>query len=128
MSILQAAAICIVGSILCLFLRRIEPAQAALLGLAVLVLVLLSAMPEISRIVQTAEKLFGQSGLEPGWFLILCKAAGITYLTQIGADVCRDCGETAVASAVELCGRISLAGLALPLFVRLAEIVLEVIG
>lgn len=128
MSILQAAVLCIIGSILCLFLRKIEPSQAALLGLGVLVLVLLSAMPEIGRVVQTAEKLFDQSGLESGWFVILLKAAGIAYLTQIGADVCRDCGETAIASAVELCGRISLAGLALPLFVRLAEIVLEVIG
>lgn len=128
MSVLQAAVLCIVGSILCLFLRKIEPPQAALLGLGVLALVLLSAMPEVGRIVQTAEKLFSQSGLEPGWFVILCKAAGAAYLTQIGADVCRDCGETSAASAVELCGRISLAGLALPLFVRLAEIVLEVIG
>ena len=128
MSILQAAVLCIVGSVLCLFLREVQRPQAALLGLAILVLVLLSAMPEVRRIVQTAENLYGQSGLDEGYFAILCKAAGVAYLTQLGADVCRDCGEGAAASAVELCGRVSLAGLALPLFVKLAEIVLEVIG
>ena len=128
MSILQAAVLCIVGSVLCLFLREVQRPQAAMLGLAILVLVLLSAMPEVRRIVQTAENLYGQSGLDEGYFAILCKAAGVAYLTQLGADVCRDCGEGAAASAVELCGRVSLAGLALPLFVKLAEIVLEVIG
>ena len=128
MSILQAAVLCIVGSVLCLFLREVQRPQAALLGLALLVLVLLSAMPEVQRIVQAAENLYSQSGLDEGYFAILCKAAGISYLTQLGADVCRDCGESAAASAVELCGRVSLAGLALPLFMKLAEIVLGVIG
>ncbi len=128
MSVIQAAVLCIIGSVLCLFLREVQRPQAALLGLAVLILVLLSAMPEVRRIVYTAHQLYTQSGLDAGWFAILCKAAGVSYLTQIGADICRDCGETAAASAVELCGRISLAALALPLFVKLAEIVLEVIG
>ena len=128
MSILQAAVMCIVGCVLCLFLREVQRPQAAILGLGMLALVLLSAMPEVQRITQVAENLYGQSGLEPSYFAILCKAVGISYLTQIGADVCRDCGESAVASSVELCGRVSLVGLALPLFVRLAEIVLEVIG
>ena len=128
MSAVQAAVLCIVGSVLCLFLREVQRPQAALLGLGMLILVLLSAMPELQRIVQTVENLYSQSGLDEGYFAILCKAAGITYLTGLGADVCRDCGEGAAASAVELCGRVSLVGLSLPLFVKLAEIVLEVIG
>ena len=48
MSILQAAVLCIIGSILCLFLRKIEPSQAALLGLGVLALVLLSSASQLT--------------------------------------------------------------------------------
>ena len=126
MNITQTAALCIVGSILCLFLREVQRPQAALLGMGVVVLALLSAMPEVQRIRDIAENLYRQSGLDEGYFTILCKAVGITYLTQLGADISRDCGEGAIASAVELGGRVSLAALSLPLFVRLAEIVLEV--
>lgn len=128
MSITQTAALCIVGSVLCLFLREVQRPQAALLGLGIAAVAVLSAMPEVQRIVQVAQNLYEQSGLDTGYFVILCKAVGISYLAQLGADVCRDCGEGAAASAVELCGRVSLTALALPLFVKLAEIVLGVIG
>ncbi len=128
MNLTQTAAMCIVGSILCLFLREVQRPQAALLGLGIIAAALLTAMPEVQRIVQIASNLYGQSGMDGSYFTILCKAVGITYLTQLGGDVCRDCGEGAVGSAVELCGRVGLVVLALPLFVRLAEIVLEVMG
>ena len=89
------AALCILGSILCLLLREYQRPQAALLGIAVIVLALLGAMPEVQRITAAAAELY--------------------------------CGEAAIGSAVELCGRICLASLALPLFLSLAETVLEVL-
>lgn len=128
MNLTQTAAVCIVGSVLCLFLREVQRPQSVLLGLAVICGALLSCLPQVQRIVQTAESLWAQSGLDTGYFTVLCKAAGIAYLTEIGGDVCRDCGESAIASAVGLCGRISMTVLALPLFLHLAEIVLEVMG
>ncbi|MDE6708794.1 MAG: stage III sporulation protein AD, partial [Oscillospiraceae bacterium] len=43
-----------------------------------------------------------------------------------GIDICKDCGENAISTVVELCGRVLLILLALPLFLTLAETVLEV--
>ena len=126
MSVTQAAALGIVGSLLCLFLREAERPQAALLGLGILAVLLLSRMPDVQRIVQVAENLYGQSGLDTSYFQILCKSFGIACLTRLGSDVCKDCGESAVGGAVELCGKVSIAAVSLPLFVRLAELVLEV--
>ena len=123
---MQVAALCIVGSVLCVFLREVQRPQAMLLGIAIVTGALLSLMPQVQRILDTAETLWAESGLDPGYVLLLCKAAGIAYLTELGGDVCRDCGESAIASAVGLCGRVSLTLLSLPLFLRLAEIVLEV--
>ncbi len=128
MSIQTAAALCIIGSVLCLLLREYQKPQAALLSIAVAAGAVLSAMPEVRQIAETASALYAQSSLSPAYFVILCKALGIAYLTQLGSDICRDCGEAAIASAVELCGRISLVALALPLFVQLTKTVLGVIG
>lgn len=122
------AAFCICGSILCLLVRQYERPQAMLLGLAVCCLLLLSAMPQIQEIIAAAEVFFAKSGLSEAYFSILCKAIGISYLTQLGMDFCRDCGEAAIASTVELCGRVCLILLSLPLFTQLADIVMEVIG
>ena len=108
-------------------LREYQRPQAALLGIAVIVLALLGAMPEVQRITAAAAELYSRSELSGSYFSVLCKALGIACLTRIGTDICRDCGEAAIGSAVELCGRICLASLALPLFLSLAETVLEVL-
>lgn len=121
-------ALCICGCLFSLLLRQYQRPLAVLLGLGVCVLLLLSALPQMQTVLETAEVLFGKSGLSGEYFAVLCKAVGISYLTQLGMDFCRDCGETAIGSAVELCGRVCLILLSLPLFSALADVVLEVIG
>lgn len=128
MMIQTAVAFCICGCILCLVLRQYQRPKSVLLGLAVCCIVLLSILPQMQEILDTATVFFSQTGMHSEYFTILCKAIGITYLTQLGMDFCRDCGENAICTSVELCGRISLISLSLPLFTVLAETVLEVIG
>lgn len=128
MTIHTVVAFCICGCILVLTLRQYQRPQAVLLALAVCGTVLLGAMPAVQEIVETASYFFARSGLESDYFAVLCKAIGITYLTQLGVDFCRDCGENAIGTAVELCGRLCLVALSLPLFASLSQTVLEVIG
>ncbi len=128
MSIYTAAGAAIIGCLLCLVLREYHRPQAVLLSIAVCLLLLLGVSEPLQHIIVTASGLYAESRLDPACFTVLCKALGITYLTQLGADICKDCGEQAIASAVTLCGRILLTVLSLPLFSALADLVLEVIG
>ena len=113
---IAAVAFCICGCILCLVVRQHLRPQAVLLGLAVCCIMLLSVLPLIDDIIAASSILFSGTGMNYDYFLILCKAIGITYLTQLGMDFCRDCGENAICTAVELFGRVSLISLSLPLF------------
>ena len=128
MTIQAAIGICICGCILGLVLRQYQKPQAVLLGLGVSGILLLAVLPQLEDILYTASMIFSMSGMNAEYFTILCKAVGITYLTQLGMDFCRDCGENAICTAVELFGRVSLLTLPLPLFSVLVRTVLEVIG
>ncbi len=116
---------CMICCVLVMLLKQYHKAFGILAGIAVCAAVLMTVLPQAERILQTAENIYLQSRLEQEYFQILCKAVGISWLTQLAGDLCRDCGETAIASAAELCGRILLTLLALPLFLTLAETVLE---
>jgi len=128
MTVQETTVFCILGAVLCLVLKEYQKPQAILLGITVVVVVLLAVMPQVRSIKETASQLFAESSLQPEWFALICKAIGIAWLTQLGTDLCKDCGENAIASAVELCGKIFLAVLSLPLFVTLSQTVLGVIG
>lgn len=128
MSIYAAAGTAILGCILSLVLREYHRPQGVLLGIGVCLVLLLGSSGELRRIIVSASGLYAESRLDPEYFGVLCKALGVTWLTRLGADICKDCGEQAIAAAVMLCGRIVLVGLALPLFATLADLVLEVMG
>ncbi|MDE5792136.1 MAG: hypothetical protein K2H66_01270, partial [Oscillospiraceae bacterium] len=117
---------CIIGCVLILILKQYQKVQGVLVSIAVCVLVLLAIMPDLEQIFHTAESIYAKTNLNSSYFGILCKAVGISYLTQLGIDICKDCGENAISTVVELCGRVLLILLALPLFLTLAETVLEV--
>ena len=52
---------------------------------------------------------------------ILLKALAIALLTQYAAEICRECGESSVASGVEMMGKIEILLLCLPLINEILE-------
>ncbi len=121
----QMIILCIIGCILVLVLKQYQRSYALLLSIGLCLLVIVRILPDAERILSTAEQTFHQFRVTAADFGILCKAVGISYLTQFGMDICRDAGENALGTAVELCGRVLLLMLALPLFVTLSETILE---
>ena len=52
---------------------------------------------------------------------LMAKALGLSLITRICSDICRDMGEGAVGSGVELGGRLAILSLCLPLVGELME-------
>lgn len=63
-----------------------------------------------------------------GYLSILLKAVGISLLSSTSADICRDAGEGAIASKVELLGKCEILALSLPLLADLVELIGEVLA
>ena len=58
----------------------------------------------------------------------LMKCLGVCYLCEIAGQVCREAGQTAIASKVELAGKAAVLLLCLPMFEELLEIALTLIN
>jgi stage III sporulation protein AD len=74
-----------------------------------------------------ARELFGQTGLDEEYLTIVFKSVGICYITQIACDCCRDSGENALASQLELAGKAALLLTALPMFEAAAETIRDLL-
>lgn len=80
---------------------------------------LIQAVP----IITGAIDMFGKTNLSSDYLLILIKALGLSFVTGLASDICRDAGESAVAGKIELAGKVSILLLAMPLFTKLLDIV-----
>ena len=82
-------------------LKRGQKEIALLFSLAAAVLVFLCILPQIETLTSTFREWAELSGM-PEVFGALLKALGIVLIGRITADLCKDAGESAIASGVEL--------------------------
>lgn len=122
--LLKVAAIGIVGCILALLIKKTNPEFSLVVTICVSVAavgVCASMMGGIREAARLAEEV---SGLSPAVFSPVLKCMGIGIVTKLSADLCKDAGQSAIASSVELAGAFAALYVSLPL----VEAFFEMIG
>ena len=108
--------IALLAMILCVLLRGYRPEYSVFLSLTAGILILLMTLDALVPVMETLTELIEISGQGREAFTILLKALGVCFITQLASDACKDAGEGAIASKVELAGKVVILLLAMPLF------------
>ena len=106
----------ILAAVLALTLRQTQPVFATLLTVAAGGLLFVWAISGAIPAVETLYSLLGRFSDHAPYADVLIKALGISLLTQMAAEICRDAGETALAGRAELAGKVMLLLCGMPLF------------
>lgn len=121
-------ALCMVGALLTLVVRRGSPEQALLLVLGCVVLVLLSLIGTVEELLTFLSELGERSGVAGELFVPLYKTVGIALIVKLGGEICKDAGESALAAVIETAGAICALLIALPLLRAVLAMLLELMG
>lgn len=128
MNIIGIAGAALIAAILAVTLKRYNQEYAVVISIIAGVVILVEILLNLSPAVKEIATLLSGVGLTEQYGLILFKSLGICFLAQFAADSCRDAGEGALASKVELAGKISILVLSLPLFEDIAQTALGLVG
>jgi stage III sporulation protein AD len=124
MMILQAIATGILCAILALTIKKHRPEIALLITLASGVLLFIMILPELAY----AVGIFTQLGdmLDGGtrYVGLVLRVIGVAYMAELGASVCADAGESAIAAKIDLAGRVVILVMAMPVVLEIASMVL----
>ncbi len=103
------------------FLLRIS--GGVLLSLACISILspILSYINELSALICGSERVSSAVG-------VLLRVFAVALLTQICANICRDCTESNIAQYVELGGKLEMLVLSLPLFREILDMATAVLG
>ena len=119
--------ISIVSVAVCILLREYKPEFAMTASLLCGVLIFGMVILNLTPALDTLGNLISGMNINSEYFTIVLKSLGICYVTQLASDTCRDSGYSAIASKVELAGKVSIVVIALPLFTNLVAIALGLI-
>lgn len=103
-------------------LKQIKPEFALLLKFATILFLGFLAFSVVSDAVSEIFSFGERVSIDSEMLKILLKALGLCLVAQIASDVCKDCGESALSTSVELVGKLSIVLMALPVAAQLIEI------
>lgn len=112
----RIVAVCLVGALLAVLLKKTSPDMALLLALAVCLGVLAALTKGLEEVVTFLRELLEWGGLSAELFVPLLKTVGIALISRTGGALCRDAGEGAMAGLVEMAGAFAAILVSLPLF------------
>lgn len=124
MTLLTVIGVSLTGAFLTLLLRETHASIARFVPVCTGILVLFFLINELSGILTPLLSLADQYGLTTP-VTASVKAIGLGYVTDIGAGVIRDLGESGIAQRMEAVGHIAIVAAAMPFFSELLSVALR---
>ncbi|WP_318509359.1 stage III sporulation protein AD [Bacillus sp. T3] len=127
MEILQIVGIALVSTFLALILKEQKPNFAFLLIVFVGCAIFLFLVDQIYGIIQMIEKIAINANVNIIYVETILKIIGIAYIAEFAAQITKDAGQGAIASKIELAGKILILAMAIPILTVMIETIIKLI-
>ena len=124
---LKIIGIAFVGVVLYQILRNTKSDFAIFVSISVGVVILVLLSDKISQVVNVFNDLSVKAGLSSEIFSSIIKIIGIGYLTEYSVNLCDDAGCSGIGKKIELCGKITILIMALPIINGIITIIGELL-
>ncbi len=117
----------IVGVLIAIKLKSFQSPLWIYLSLALSLYVVFYITGRLTFVFDFLDRVMGQIGLESGYFEILIKIIGISYLCEFASNICRESGFTAVAGQIEIGGKLTMMVMSMPILMAIVETITSVL-
>lgn len=121
MAFIKVGAVALAGIILGIQFKSGKQEYSIYIGIGICLLIFSCTAAYMTQVKAQMETLMRYVSSGSRYFVILFKVVGITWISEFVAGVCRDSGFGAVASQVELFGKIAILFAGMPVFLALIE-------
>ncbi len=111
----------IIAVILAISIKSKSPEFSSLISVALGVTVIALCIGRLKIIVNTVKEISDDIHIDKTYIVILIKLMGIAYICEFAAGISKDAGYGAVASQIELIGKLTMLMVSLPVLMQLVE-------
>ena len=127
MDVIKIIGIGLISLIIIIIVRQYKPEFTVYISLVVGALILLFIMGKIEGIINLLTSLSNKTAINNEFLELLIKITGIAFLTEFAVSICKDTGESAIASKVDMGGKIIIVSMSIPIISSLLETVVEIL-
>ncbi|MCT4565280.1 MAG: stage III sporulation protein AD [Maledivibacter sp.] len=125
MEIFKIVALGITATILAVIVKQFKPEYGVHISIATGVVIFLLMISKLASILEVIHGLTNKLDMEVVYLKSIFKIIGIAYITEFGAQVCKDTGESSIASKIEFAGKIIIMALALPILLSVLNLIIK---
>lgn len=127
MDIIKIIGVGFISLIIIIIIKQYRPEFAIYVSILAGAFIIMMCMDKISGILDLINNFSNKTSLNSQFLKILIKITGIAILTEFAVSICKDSGESAIASKVDMGGRILIISMSIPIISSLLETVLKVL-
>lgn len=128
MEIYSVIALGLVSTAICILLKQYQPEYALFVSIICGVIIFAVVIDNLLPTFALMSDLMVKAQIKSSYVEAIVKTLGVCYITQLVTDSCKDAGQNAIASKVELASKVYIVLLALPLFEDLITITFSLIN
>ncbi|PHS36512.1 MAG: stage III sporulation protein AD [Alkaliphilus sp.] len=127
MDIFQIVALGLVATILSLLVKEDRPEFGVYIALVTGIIIFIFVATKLQAILDVLNQMITRINIDNIYYSTLFKIIGIAYITEFGAQACRDAGEKVIASKIEFAGKIFIMVMAVPILISLMDLMINMV-
>ena len=127
MDIFKIAGLGLAAAIMAVFIKNWRAEIAIQIALVASIIIFLSMLPYVKGLVDMFYDISERIGLDSAYIGVILKVIGIAFVSQFGAELCRDAGQSAIASKIEFGGKVIIVTLSMPILYNFLGVVEQII-
>ncbi len=127
MDIIRIIGVGLAGAVAALVVKQTRPDIAIVIGLATTAALFFLVVGQLAYIFEVIRTIVDRLGINTEYIIAIIRIIGVAYITQLGADLCRDAGQTAVATKVEMAGKVAIVALSVPILIALMNLLVGIL-
>lgn len=127
MDIFKIVIVGILASIIAVILKEEKPEIALILSMVTGLLIFMFLINKLNSVITILKYFASRTNIDILYFSTVMKVIAIAYITEFGAQICRDSGESAIASKIELAGKVMIMVAAIPILAALLDTITKII-
>lgn len=123
MEILKIVALALTGVILAALMKSINKDISIYIILATVIILFISIISRLSEIFLFLQGIYDKVTYGKTFFPVILKVLAVAYITDFTSQLCKDAGEGAIASKVEMAGKVIIFYLAMPILTAILDLI-----
>ena len=125
--IIKIIGIGLISLIIIIIIKQYKPEFAVYVSIIAGILIIYLIFNKLEGIINLLKTISNKSGINNEFLELLLKITGIAFLAEFAINLCKDSGEGAIASKIEMGTKVIIVSMSIPIISNLLEIITKLL-